>query len=103
MFGEPDWFDLFFPEEKVPALFSSDVTVRRKIASMDRIGKYFNERLETVFAGVARNPYTLRNTQGAPLFLLCFAAGNPHAVKPALRIAQDILKPDPAPKLPMGD
>jgi hypothetical protein len=28
---------------------------------------------------------------------LCFAAANPNAVKPALRIAQDILKRDPAP------
>jgi three-Cys-motif partner protein len=103
MFGEPAWFDLFFPEEKTPALFISEVTVRRKIADMDRIGKYFNQRLETVFAGVAPNPYTLRNTLGAPLFLLCFAAGNPHAVAPALRIAKDILKRDPAPTLPMGD
>jgi three-Cys-motif partner protein len=103
MFGESAWFDVFFPEEKLP-LLDDATTIRRKIADLDLIGKYFNQRLKTVFAGVAPNPYTLRNTQGAPLFLLCFAAANPHAVAPAIRIAQDILKRDPAPSLfSMGD
>jgi three-Cys-motif partner protein len=102
MFGEPAWFDLFFPEEK-PALFKADMAVRRKIADISLIGQYFNRRLETVFAGVAQNPYTLCNSHGAPLFLLCFAAGNPNAVGPAIKIAQDILKRDPPPTLPMGE
>ena len=53
------------------------MSFRRKIAGMDPIGKYFNKRLATVFAGVAPNPLMLRYTQGAPLFLLCFAAANP--------------------------
>jgi three-Cys-motif partner protein len=98
MFGEPAWFDVFFPEEKLP-LLDDGSTVRRKVADLDLIGKYFNQRLQTVFAGVAPNPYTLRNTQGAPLFLLCFAAANPYAVALAIKIAQDILKRDPAPSL----
>ncbi len=103
MFGESAWFDVFFPEEKLP-LFGDGTTVRRKVADVDLIGKYFNKRLESIFAGVAPNPYTLRNTRGAPLFLLCFAAANPNAVKPALKIAQDILKRDPEPTLfPMTD
>ncbi len=99
MFGEPDWFDVFFPVDGSARLFESEAVVRRKVANMERIGEYFNQRLASVFAGVAPNPYTLKNSQGAPLFLLCFAASNPHAVKPALRIAQDILKRDPAPTL----
>jgi hypothetical protein len=94
MFGEPTWFDVFFPEEK-SALFGDDVVARRKIADMDLIGKFFNMRLATAFAGVAPNPYTLRKSQGAPLFLLCFAAGNPNAVDTAIKIAQDILRRDP--------
>jgi three-Cys-motif partner protein len=98
MFGDPGWFDVFFPEEMLP-LLDDGSTVRRKVADLDLIGKYFNQRLQTVFAGVAPNPYTLRNTQGAPLFLLCFAAANPHAVAPAIKIAQDILKRDPEPSL----
>jgi three-Cys-motif partner protein len=103
MFGEPSWFDAFFPREKVP-LFDDGTAVRRKVADPDLIGKYFNRRLETAFAGVAPNPHTLRNSQGAPLFLLCFAAGNPNAMDKAIKIAQDILKRDPAPTLfPMED
>jgi hypothetical protein len=98
MFGEAAWFDKFFPEERLP-LLGDGSTARRKVADPELIGKYFNRRLESIFAGVAPNPYTLRNTQGAPLFLLCFAAANPNAVKAALRIAQDILKRDPAPTL----
>jgi hypothetical protein len=95
IFGEAAWFDEFFPGEKLP-LLGDGSTARRKVAAPEMIGKYFNRRLESIFAGVAPNPYTLRNTQGAPLFLLCFAAANPKAVKPALRIAQVILKRNPA-------
>ena len=56
MFGEPAWFDVFFPEQKSTTLFDSDMVVRRKIADMDRIGEYFNRRLATAFAGVAAQP-----------------------------------------------
>lgn len=94
MFGEPAWFDVFFPKSK-GRLFE-DPEAREKTADMKLIGKYFNKRLESAFAGVAPNPYTLRNTKGAPLFLLCFAAANPNAAKTAIKIAQDILKRDPA-------
>jgi three-Cys-motif partner protein len=89
MFGEASWFDVFFPKRSL-ALFDTDE--RDKIASIDRIGKHFNDRLSSLFAGVAKNPYTLFNSKGAPLFLLCFAAANPHAAKTAIKIAQDILK-----------
>lgn len=63
MFGEPGWFDVFFPEEK-SALFGDDLVVRSKTADMASIGEYFNRRLAKVFAGVAPNPYTLRNSKG---------------------------------------
>lgn len=95
MFGEPDWFDVFFPEEK-SALFGEGVVDRRKTADMASIGEYFNRRLSTVFAGVAPNPYTLKNTKGAPLFLLCFAAANPKGAATAIKIAQDILRREPS-------
>lgn len=104
MFGEPDWFDVFFPKRK-GGLFE-DQDAREKTADMDLIGKYFNERLSSAFASVAPNPRMLLNTNGAPLFLLCFAAANPNAAKTAIKIAKDILKRDPvkATALPMmGD
>lgn len=95
MFGEDLWFEAFFSEDKSKRLFETEGTQRRKVSNMDRIGQYFNRRLATAFAGVAPNPYTLKNKSGAPLFLLCFAAANPNAVTPAIKIAQDILKRDP--------
>jgi hypothetical protein len=95
MFGEGAWFDVFFPQERA-ALFGGDVSRRRKTTDIDLIGNYFNQRLTTVFAGVAPNPYALRNTQDAPLFLLSFAAANPNALDTAIGIAQDILKQGPA-------
>jgi three-Cys-motif partner protein len=94
MFGEPDWFDVFFPKQKA-GLFGDDLVIRRKTADMALTGKYFNQRLASAFADVAPNPYTLRNSQGSPLFLLCFAAAKPKAAKTAIKIAQDILKRDP--------
>jgi three-Cys-motif partner protein len=99
MFGESAWFDTFFPEDKSTRLFGDDRAMRRKVGNIEAISDYFNNRLATAFAGVAPNPYTLRNTKGAPLFLLCFAAANPNAVKPAIKIAQDILKRDHEPLL----
>ncbi len=94
MFGEPNWFDQFFPRRSA-GLFDSGPDEREKAADMVRIGKYFNGRLSSIFAGVAKNPYTLSNTKGAPLYLLCFAAANPRAAKTAIKIAQDILKREP--------
>jgi len=99
MFGDANWFNVFFPQDRAAVLFDNDQGIRRKTATMESIGEYFNQRLASAFAGVAPNPYTLRNSKGAPLFLLCFAAANPNAVKPAIRIAQDILKRDPSPTL----
>lgn len=102
LFGEPAWFDVFFPEQR-GSLFGDDLVSRRKLADMTLIGKYFNARLASIFADVASNPYTLKNSQGSPLFLLCFAVANPNpkASKLAIKIAQHILAKDPAPMLPM--
>jgi len=49
-------------------------------------------RLKTVFARVAENPLALRNSTNTPLYLLCFAAGNPKGAATAVKIAGDILK-----------
>jgi len=51
------------------------------------------ERLKTIFTAVANNPLSLRNSRNVPLYLLCFAAGNPRGASTALKIAQNILKP----------
>lgn len=62
-----------------------------KEAGFDKIGKFFIERLETVFTKVAQNPLLLYNSKNVPIYLLCFAAGNPRGAPTAVKIAQDIL------------
>ena len=61
-------------------------------ASKETIGRYFNDRLKSVFAGVADNPGVLRNSANCPLYLFCFAAGNERGAPVALRIANSLLK-----------
>lgn len=56
------------------------------------MGHYFNERLKTVFARVVEQPGILRNSANSPLYLFCFAAGNPRGAPIAVRIAEHLLR-----------
>lgn len=59
---------------------------------MNTIGRYFNERLKTIFAGVVDEPGILRNSANNPLYLFCFAAENERGAPVALRFAKHLLK-----------
>jgi hypothetical protein len=72
-------------------LFGEEMVVQ-KISDFQSIAQYFVQRLQTVFTGVANNPLPLYNSKNNPLYLLCFAAGNPKGAPTAVKIAQDILK-----------
>lgn len=63
-----------------------------KVADFDSMGAYFIKRLESVFAGVAPHAMPLLNSRNNPMYLLCFAAGNPKGAAPAVRIADHLLK-----------
>jgi len=95
MFGSSDWYDVFYQTRKGIDLLGSEYTSTIKLANFDLIGEYFVKRLKTVFAGVAENPLPLMNSRNVPLYLLCFAAGNPRGATTAIKIAQDILKREP--------
>ena len=90
LLGTTEWRDEFYRFEIYPDLFGG-APERVTKASMDVIGRYFEERLRGVFAGVA-TPGVLRNSSNAPLYLLCFASGNPRGAKIAARIAKHLLK-----------
>ena len=90
IFGTEDWQDYFYPHQTVPTLFGNEER-QEKSADFDAIGRYFVNRLKTVFAKVAENPLPLRNSKNVPLYLLCFAAGNPVGAATGVKIAQDIL------------
>lgn len=91
LLGTEDWYDEFCRVETTPTLFGGEEE-RVVKASTGTIGRYFNRRLESVFAGVAPEPRVLRNSRSSPLYLLCFAVGNARGRDIALRIANHLLK-----------
>jgi three-Cys-motif partner protein len=91
MFGTEDWFDAFYETRASVNLFGEQVSTE-KIGDFGSISRYFVNRLSQIFAGVADNPLPLYNSRGNPLYLLCFATGNPKGAKTAIKIAQDILR-----------
>lgn len=91
LLGTTDWFDEFYKVDSAPTLFGPDEEFVVK-ASMETIGKYFQNRLNSTFAGVAEQPAVLRNSRNSPLYLLCFSVGNSRGRDIALRIANHLLK-----------
>lgn len=87
-------YDEFYRREPTGQsdLFAESPDVRLERVKVDAIGKYFVKRLKTIFAGVAETPAVLENSMKNPLYLFCFAVGNGRGVRPALSIANDILK-----------
>ena len=94
-FGSSDWYDAFYQKVEYQELLPGGPTVEtHKQANFDTIWTYFLKRLASVFPHVAKRPLPLFNSANCPLYLLCFAAGNPGSGgKTGLKIAQDILKP----------
>jgi len=91
LLGTEDWYNAFYQVATTPTLFGDDEE-RLVKAKMETIGKYFNDRLKDIFAGVAAEPGVLRNSTNSPLYLLCFAVGNERGKEVALRIANHWLK-----------
>ncbi len=91
LLGTDEWYEAFYRVEPEPTLFGTNEDKVVK-ASTETIGRYFNDRLSTIFADVAREPRVLVNSARCPLYLLCFAVGNAKGAPIALRIANHLLK-----------
>ena len=91
LLGTDDWYDKFYRRESETDLFGN-VTESVIKATMETIGQFFIERLQTVFAAVAPNPGVMRNSANSPLYLLCFAMGNARGKEIGLRIANHLLR-----------
>jgi three-Cys-motif partner protein len=91
IFGTDQWEKEFYPKKRERTLFGEEET-ERKEADFERIGRFFLKRLRSIFAGVAPRPLVLTNSKGVPIYLLCFAAGNPKGAPTAVKIAKDILE-----------
>lgn len=91
IFGCSDWKEQFYRTEvRQGLLWDEEVTT--KTGDFRQISDYFVERLDSIFAGVAKKPLPLYNSRKNPLYLLCFACGNKKGAPIALRIADNILK-----------
>lgn len=93
MFGETGWYQAFYEKYETDDLFGSKSETTVKRADYLAIADFFVKRLKTAFPYVAKNPLPLLNSAHCPLYLLCFAAGNPKGGPIAKRIAESILKP----------
>ena len=93
MFGDYHWFSRLYQRIEHNSLFDDELVTKfsKTTDPFGVITDYFVNRLRTVFAEVAPNPLVMRNSSNSPIFLLCFAAGNPNGAPIAVRIAQHIL------------
>ena len=89
-FGEDSGESAFYENEE-PDLFGYEKKVKLP-SPFDVLSKFVTERLKGEFAAVHDQPLVLKNSKGTPLFLLCFACGNERGAKPALTIANHIIK-----------
>lgn len=90
VFGTHEWQEAFYEIVNRPTLFGDESEDLVKTATFEGLGRFLVDRLRRIFPGVAKNPLVL-STSKSPLFLLCFAAGNPAGARTAVKIAQDIL------------
>jgi three-Cys-motif partner protein len=92
LLGTTDWYEAFYRyEAKQLDMFGGDGVDLVEKSSVETIGKYFLDRLRSVFPAVASRPRVLSNSRNCPLYLLCFAAGNAKGAPIALRIADHLL------------
>ena len=88
-FGSDEWESRFY--EKQEADMFGEETISKQPKIFEKLSDFITMRLNTVFEGANKKPLILRNSSGAPLFLLCFASGNPKGAPIALRIANHII------------
>lgn len=91
IFGTDEW-DKAFYKQKTDLTILGELESTTKVADLEAIGRFFVDRLRTIFPFVADNPLPLRNSTNNPLYLLCFAAGNPNGGPTAVKIAEHILR-----------
>ena len=97
--GTESWREEFYraadaaDDEAQPSMFEGPEEERGilKTASLEAIGAFFVRRLGEIFAGVAPNPLMLKNSRNVPIYLLCFAVGNPRGAPTAVNIAGYLL------------
>jgi three-Cys-motif partner protein len=76
MFGTDEWRSAFYEKRGRTTLFgNNEETIRN--AQPVAIGEFFIRRLSTIFPQYVPEPLPLYNSKNSPMFMFCFAAGNP--------------------------
>jgi len=88
--GTDQWKKRFYKEINAITLFGESKYFIKDV-DFNQMKDFILERLNTIFCGVAENPLLLCNSKNNPLYLLCFASGNPKGSKIAVNIAEDIM------------
>lgn len=86
------WEPAFYARSTQQSLFGAEDPKSIKVADFKSMGDFFIQRLRTIFAGVSPYGMPLFNSHNNPMYLLCFAAGNPKGATPAVKIADHLLK-----------
>jgi three-Cys-motif partner protein len=89
--GVDTWQEEFYKPKRSDTLFGTEESEERE-ADYQSVSDFFMRRLKGIFEQVAPNPRVLKNSRNCPLYLFCFAAGNPKGAPTAVKIAQDILR-----------
>lgn len=92
LFGEDGWRDTFYKKSGQMTMFEDFGDEFNKVPKVfDVLDEYVRKRLSSVFTLANKNSLILKNSNGTPLFLLCFASGNPTGAPIAMNIAQHII------------
>ena len=91
IFGSREHWQDFYRLSAQLSFFESDPGYERPGGS-GPIADRYRERLESVFHTVAPTRRILKNYRNSPMFELFFVASNPEGARPAVRIADHILR-----------
>ena len=82
LFGTADWQKEFYVKNPQPGIFDEPGADLGKVkaASPEKVAEFWLKRLRDVFEHVSPKGRVLCNSRNSPLYLLCFAAGNPKGV-----------------------
>jgi len=89
-FGTEQWESAFYKDEGPDLFFDKNIAKTNQI--FGQLCAFVVQRLKSEFVGVVEEPLVLKTDSGSPLFLLCFASGNPKGAPIATRIAGAIIK-----------
>ncbi|MDO4544524.1 MAG: three-Cys-motif partner protein TcmP [Bacillota bacterium] len=92
LFGTTEWEEEIYRAPEQISLF--DGPDNKEKVTTEELKKFILKRLNTIFPAVSNNAVVLKNSRNAPMFLLCFAVGNPSnkAKAVAMRVADYLLK-----------